>query len=94
MSERTGISAVTPDGKKTKVLEDADKLFFDTTTLRNKAGSKDLLSDDEVQARCEAIALKLNFMGNVIESNKFDNTLVAFRDTNNQIADIAIPEGC
>lgn len=94
MSERTGISAVTSEGKKTTDIKTANKLFFDVECLRNKLDAKELLSDDEVMARCEAIAVKLNFLGSVISSTKFDGTLVVFKSNNSQVEDIAIPVGC
>lgn len=96
MANVTGITAV--QGKnKTDDHKVADLLFFNIELMRDKDGEADLLSDDGVLARCTAIARKLEFLGDVIPSTKFDGMLVAFKESkqnSGDIDDIAIPQGC
>ena len=96
MAKVTGITAV--HGKtKTADYKLADYLFFNIELMRDKAGLDEPLSDDGVLDRCTAIARKMEFLGDVIRSTKFDGMLVAFKESkqnSDSIDDIAIPQGC
>jgi len=96
MAKVTGITAV--QGKnKTADYKIADYLFFNIELMRDKVGEDQPLSDEGVIARCTAIARKMDFLGDVIRSTKFEGMLVAFKESkqnSNDIDDIAIPQGC
>ena len=81
-TENTGIHA-TKNKKAVADVKDADTIWFTKEILRVDSNSEDLLSDDQLKAKCEAIAKKLNFLSDVIESRKIDGCLVAFRDKAN-----------
>jgi hypothetical protein len=91
---KTGITAINKDLKPTSNIKDAFMLFFKMDLLAIKDGSDQPLSDTEVKARCEAIARKLSFHSDIQKSEKYERTLMAFRNANEEVSDIAIPEGC